>query len=315
MKSHEIVSGRKLNMLKTAFGDQVLEYLYDDTTIEIMLNPDGRVHYEKLGEGKQISNIILTPQQAENIVKLVAAYKNGVADEKNPEVATDLPFGGARFQGWLPPVVHQATFSIRRRAKSIFTLDEYVKQGALTQTQSDYLKRAVLERKNIIIVGGTGSGKTTFANALLDVLHGADDRILVLEDLPELQVRVDDLVDMTTSTYVSMHDLVKGSLRMRPDRIIIGEVRDGAALDLLKAWNTGHPGGICTLHANSAESTPYRLEDLIQEAVVTVPRNLILQAIDLITFIQRDKKGIRRITDIMELVGFDGEKYQLKSVF
>ena len=315
MKSHEIVSGRKLNMLKTAFGDQVLEYLYDDTTIEIMLNPDGRVHYEKLGEGKQISNIILTPQQAENIVKLVAAYKNGVADEKNPEVATDLPFGGARFQGWLPPVVHQATFSIRRRAKSIFTLDEYVKQGALTQTQSDYLKRAVLERKNIIIVGGTGSGKTTFANALLDVLHGADDRILVLEDLPELQVRVDDLVDMTTSTYVSMHDLVKGSLRMRPDRIIIGEVRDGAALDLLKAWNTGHPGGICTLHANSAESTPYRLEDLIQEAVGTVPRNLILQAMDLITFIQRDKKGIRRITDIMELVGFDGEKYQLKSVF
>ncbi|MCF6766015.1 P-type conjugative transfer ATPase TrbB [Thiotrichales bacterium 19S3-7] len=315
MKSEEIISDRKLTMLETAFGKEILEYLNDDKTIEVMLNPDGRIHYERHGEGKIATDLYLTPQQSSNIVKLVASYKNGVADERNPEVATDLPFGGARFQGWLPPVVEQACFSIRRRASAIFTLEAYVKQGALTQQQSEFLKKAVLGRKNIIIVGGTGSGKTTFANALLDILAGSNDRVLVLEDLPELQVKVADLVTMTTSHSVSMHDLVRGALRMRPDRIIIGEVRDGSALDLLKAWNTGHPGGLCTLHANSVESTPYRLEDLIQEAVVTVPRSLILQAVDLIVFIQRDREaGIRKITDVVELYGYDGQSYQLNSV-
>ncbi|MDA7742533.1 ATPase, T2SS/T4P/T4SS family, partial [Francisellaceae bacterium] len=162
-------------------------------------------------------------------------------------------------------------------------------------------------------VGGTGSGKTTFSNALLDILTGTDDRILVIEDLPELQVRVDDLVTMTTTSHVSMRDLVKGSLRMRPDRIIIGEVRDGAALDLLKAWNTGHPGGVCTIHANSVESVPYRLEDLIQEAVITVPRSLILQSVDLIVFISRDKAGKRKITDISELKGYENGEYILEA--
>lgn len=315
MKPADIVSDRKLNMLKTAFGEQILAYLNDTQTVEVMLNPDGRVHYERHGEGKVATDLYLTPQQSANIVKLVASYKNGVADVRNPEVATDLPFGGARFQGWLPPVVEQACFSIRRRASAIFTLDDYVKQGALSEKQKDFLEKAVLTRKNIIIVGGTGSGKTTFANALLDILNGSNDRILVLEDLPELQVQVSDLVTMTTSAFVSMHDLVRGALRMRPDRIIIGEVRDGSALDLLKAWNTGHPGGLCTLHANSVESTPYRLEDLIQEAVVTVPRSLILQAVDLIVFIQRDRAdGKRKVTDVVELEGFDGKEYQLKAV-
>ncbi|MCF6808163.1 P-type conjugative transfer ATPase TrbB [Thiotrichales bacterium 19S9-12] len=315
MKSNEIVSDRKLSMLKTAFGEQILDYLNDEKTIEVMLNPDGRVHYERQGEGKVATDLYLTAQQSANIIKLVASYKNSVADEQNPEVATELPFGGARFQGWLPPVVFQACFSIRRRASVIFTLDDYVGQKSLTKSQSKLLKEAVIARKNMIIVGGTGSGKTTFANALLNELSGSNDRILVLEDLPELQVRVKDLVNMTTSRSVSMHDLVRGALRMRPDRIIIGEVRDGSALDLLKAWNTGHPGGICTLHANSVESTPYRLEDLIQEAVVTVPRSLILQAVDLLIFIERDRvNGTRKVSHIVELIGFDGKEYQLKPV-
>ncbi len=300
-------------MLETAFGPDLMHYLLDKDTVEVMVNPDGRLHYEKIGVGKVASDIYLPAEQTENIVKLVASYKNGVADESIPEVAAELPFEGARFQGWLPPVVEQACFSIRRRAIAIFTLEQYVEQGALTQTQCDLLIKAVEERKNIIVVGGTGSGKTTFSNALLDVLTGTDDRILVIEDLPELQVRVDDLVTMTTTSHVSMRDLVKGSLRMRPDRIIIGEVRDGAALDLLKAWNTGHPGGVCTIHANSVESVPYRLEDLIQEAVVTVPRSLILQSIDLIVFISRDKAGKRKITDISELKGYENGEYILEA--
>ncbi|WP_119344313.1 P-type conjugative transfer ATPase TrbB [Facilibium subflavum] len=306
-----LIKDRQLRMLETAFGQQMMEYLYDPQIIEVMLNPDGRLHYERIGEGKVATDTIISAEQSENILKLVASFKNQVANEEHPEVSTELPFEGARFQGWLPPVVSQACFSIRRRAVAVFTLDQYVEQGALTLNQADFLKNAVKLRKNIVIVGGTGSGKTTFANALLAELSGDQDRILVIEDLPELQVKVEDLVSMTTTSHISMRDLVKGSLRMRPDRIIIGEVRDGSALDLLKAWNTGHPGGVCTIHANSVESTPHRFEDLIQEAVVSVPKTLILQALDLIVFIQRDKSGKRKITDMVELSGYDKGEYIL----
>ena len=311
MIQQNVIKTRQLRMLETAFGPKIIDYLYDEKIIEVMLNPDGRLHYEKIGEGKVATDIMISPEQSENILKLVAAFKNQVANEEHPEVSTELPFENARFQGWLPPVVSQACFSIRRRAVAVFTLEEYVAQGALNSKQADYLKKAVNQRKNIVIVGGTGSGKTTFANALLSELEGTAERVLVIEDLPELQVKVKDLVTMTTTLHISMRDLVKGSLRMRPDRIIIGEVRDGSALDLLKAWNTGHPGGICTIHANSVESAPYRFEDLIQEAVVTVPRTLILQAIDLILFIERDKSGKRRIKEIVELKGYEKDAYVL----
>ncbi len=308
----DIVKQRRVRMLETALGPDIMHYLQDEDTVEVMLNPDGRLFYEQMGVGKKATDIIIPPEQSENIVKLVASFKNKVADDAQPDVAGDLPFEGARFQGWLPPVVSQPCFAIRRRARKIFTLDDYQKQGAITEKQVTYLQKAVKQRKNIIIVGGTGSGKTTFANALLALLSGANDRILVIEDLPELQVDVPDLVTMTTTLDVSMRDLVKGSLRMRPDRIIIGEVRDGSALELLKAWNTGHPGGLCTIHANSAESAPYRVEDLLQEVVASVPHTLIVQSIDILVFIQRDKTGKRQISQMLELISYENGAYQFQ---
>ena len=314
MELNSIISDRKIEMLRTAFGDILMDYLYNDLIVEIMVNPDGRLHYEEIGKGKNRTNIYFPPEKTENIVKLVSSIKNGVANDCFPEVASELPFGGARFQGWLSPVVEQACFSIRRKASKIFTLNDYLNQGVISTRQRKILIDAVECRKNIVIVGGTGSGKTTFANSLLDVLKGSDDRIIVIEDLPELQVNVDDLVTMTTTDSVSMAKLVKGSLRMRPDRIVIGEVRDGSALDLLKAWNTGHPGGVCTIHANSVNSAPYRFEDLIQEAVVKVPKNLILQAIDLIVFIEKDKTGKRTVKDIAELAGYESNNYIINSI-
>jgi type IV secretion system protein VirB11 len=229
-------------------------------------------------------------------------------------LATELPLSSSRFQGWLPPVVSQPCFTIRKHGKNILTLQDYENAGSITANQRSILEKAILDKKNIVISGGTSSGKTTFANALLQVLNTQKERVLILEDLPELQVETPDLVKMTTSENVSMRDLVKGSLRMRPDRIIIGEVRDGAALDLLKAWNTGHPGGVCTVHANSGDSTPHRLEDLIQEVTVTVPRSLILNAIDLIIFIQRDKHGKRKVESISQLTGYENGKYLLKAL-
>lgn len=305
---------RYLAMLETAFGQEVMPWFEDDAVIEIMLNPDGKLLVERFGQGKQFTGASLPYDRAETIIKLVASYKNLVIDEANPEIATEIPFAGARFQGWLPPVVEQPTFTIRKRATQIYTLDDYVKQGALSKAKQKQLVKALKDKLNIIIVGGTGSGKTTFANALLHELNGSDERILILEDLPELQVAVADKVHMVTTPTVNMRQLVKGSLRMRPDRIIVGEVRDGAALEMLKAWNTGHPGGICTLHANSVKSTPGRLEDLIQEVVVNIPRNLILEALDIVVFIKRNKAGEHRVETIAKLVDFAHNQYQFKAV-
>ncbi len=305
---------RYLEMLKTAFGPDILKYLDGKQVIEVMRNPDGRVFVEDLRRGKYLTDTVLPSDQAENIIKLVAAFKNDIADSEHPMVSAELPIHGARFQGWLPPVVAEPTFAIRKRALQIFTLEHYRDAEVLSREGYKILKDAMHTRQNIMIVGGTGSGKTTFANALLATLRGAQDRVLVLEDLRELQLDMEDVVFMESTPSVSMRDLVKGALRMRPDRIVVGEVRDGAALDMLKAWNTGHPGGICTIHANSVESAPYRLEDLIQEVAVTVPRNLILQAVNLFVFLEKTPEGHRGIADIARLDGYLDGRYLLTSL-
>jgi type IV secretion system protein VirB11 len=172
--------------------------------------------------------------------------------------------------------------------------------------QADALRKAVRHRRNLLIAGGTSSGKTTLANALLAEIAGLDERVILIEDTRELQCAAADCVALRTRTgVVSMADLVRSTLRLRPDRIIVGEVRGGEALDMLKAWNTGHPGGIATVHANSARSALYRLEQLVQEGVITVPRRLIAEAIDLVVFIQGRGTG-RRIETIAEVTGLDG---------
>lgn len=293
---------RHLDMLSTSFGEDIAELLKNPDVIEIMLNPDGKLWAESYDKGKYFTDIVFNPKQSTNIIKLIAAYHQEIADYEHPEVACELPESRARFQGWLPPVVVAPAFAIRKRAIRIFTLDDYVENGSLTKEQAKHLRMAIKERKNILVAGGTSSGKTTFVNALLYELKDCKDRVVMLEDLPELQITVADCVKLMTTSSISMRDLVKGVLRMRPDRIIIGEVRDGAALELLKAWNTGHPGGICTIHANSPEATISRLEDLVHEVVSVVPAHLIREAIDLIVFMQRDHVGGYKVSSIAEPV-------------
>lgn len=302
---------RHLNMLITALGDDIAKLMQDDDIIEIMVNPDGKLWVDSLSSGKSYTRIVLEPSQVSNIIKLVAASRNLVADKDSPEVACELPESGARFQGWLPPVSSEPTFTIRKKAIQVFTLDDYVAAHSLTKNQAKILKDSVKTRKNILIAGGTASGKTTFANALLHELKNTKERLVVLEDLPELQVSAEDSVCLRSSEKKPMRTLVKGVLRMRPDRIIIGEVRDGTALELLKAWNTGHPGGICTLHANSAEATFARLEDLVQEATTAVPTRLIQHAVDIIVFMRKDNQGHYLVDSMNELIGYKDGKYQL----
>ncbi len=232
----------------------------------------------------------------------------------NPIVSAELPpredgVAGERFEGLLPPVSMAPCFSIRKPAKRIYTLDDYVSDRIMLAAQADALRLAVAERKNILVAGGTSSGKTTLANALLAEIAKLDERVILIEDTRELQCAARDCVALRTKAgVVSLADLVRSTLRLRPDRIIVGEVRGLEALDMLKAWNTGHPGGIATVHANSAQSALYRLEQLVQEVVVSVPKRLISEAIDLVVFISG--RGVsRRIETIAEIRGLapDGD--------
>ncbi|ESQ78707.1 P-type conjugative transfer ATPase TrbB [Asticcacaulis sp. YBE204] len=316
-------SARRLrDMLRTAFGDAINAALTDPAVIEILANPDGTVWLDRAGEGRVITDIVLTPADRERIVRLVASHVAVEVHADAPIVSAELPTflpdrRGERFEGLLPPVVEGACFAIRKPASRVFTLGDYVSDGMLSSVQARLLRSAVQDRRNILIAGGTSSGKTTFANALLAEVAALNDRVVLIEDTRELQCAARDVVALRTRAGVaSLSELVRSTLRLRPDRIIVGEVRGGEALELLKAWNTGHPGGVATLHANSAVGALYRLEQLIQEAVVHVPRRLIADAVDVVVFIQNHNpftRTPRRVEAVMALDGLTAEgDYRLR---
>ncbi|ESY84335.1 MULTISPECIES: P-type conjugative transfer ATPase TrbB [Mesorhizobium] len=305
MSSHPAADHRRRAMLRTAMGPAITEALADPTVIEVMVNPDGALRLDRLGEGRVDTGVHMYPSEAERIVRLVASHVRAEAHADSPIVSAELP-SGERFEGLLPPVVLAPCFAIRKPAAKLYTLANYVADRIMLPLQADALRKAVRERRNILVAGGTSSGKTTLANALLAEVAECDERVILIEDTRELQCAAKDCVALRTRRgSVTLADLVRSTLRLRPDRIIVGEVRGAEALDMLKAWNTGHPGGITTVHANSARSALYRIEQLAQEAVVTVPRRLIADAVHLIVFIA-GRGSSRRIDAIAEVTGLDG---------
>jgi type IV secretion system protein VirB11 len=310
----EAVLDRQVRMLRSAMGPVIGAALADPEIVEVMLNPDGSLWFDRLGEGRTPSGLTLPAAAAERIIRLVASHVRLEVHAGAPIVSAEIPETGERFEGVLPPVVRAPTFAIRKRAAGVIPLERYVADGILTVAQAVYLRRAVHERRNVIIAGGTSTGKTTLANALLQEVAKTGDRVILLEDTLELQCLADDHVPLRTKPgVVSMAELVRSTLRLRPDRIVVGEVRGAEALDLLKCWGTGHPGGIATLHAGSARGALTRLEQLIQEVVVTVPRALIAEAVNLIVFIAGRGRA-RRVEELVEVKGLDGERYHLQPV-
>ena len=274
---------RGARMLRTALGPTIAKYLEDPAIVEVMLNPDGRLWIDRLSGGLEDTGCRVSPQDAERIIRLVAHHVGVEVHASCPRVSAELPESGERFEGLVPPVVAAPCFAIRRPAVAVFTLTDYAQAGIMSRVQAELLAAAVRERKNILVAGGTSTGKTTLVNALLAEIAKTGDRVVLIEDTRELQCTAPNLVALRTKDgAASLSDLVRSSLRLRPDRIPIGEVRGAEALDLLKAWGTGHPGGVGTLHAGSAIGALRRLEQLIQEAVVTVPRALIGETIDII---------------------------------
>ena len=301
---------RKRAMLRTAMGPAIEAALGDPRVIEIMVNPDGVLRIDLLGEGRVDTQVRIAPDQIERIIRLVASHVRSEVHGDRPIVSAELPAhgegAGERFEGILPPVATAPCFAIRKPAARIHSLGDYVADGIMSRDVAELLRQAVLHRANILVAGGTSSGKTTLANALLNEMAEIDERVVVIEDTRELQCPAADTVALRTRAgHVTIGDLVRSTLRLRPDRIIVGEVRGPEALDMLKAWNTGHPGGVATVHANGAAAALHRLESLVQEAVVTVPRRLIAEAIDLVVFISG--RGLaRRVAAVVQLDGLDG---------
>lgn len=298
-------SSRGVRMLRTALGPEIAAWLEDTSVIEVMLNPDGRLWIDRLGAGIADTGSGMSAADGERIIRLVAHYVGAEVHGRAPRVSAELPETGERFEGLLPPVVAAPSFAIRKPAIAVFTLGQYVATGIMTQWQANALASAVAARKNILVAGGTSTGKTTLTNALLAEVAKTDDRVVLIEDTRELQCAAPNLVSLRTKDGVAtLSDLVRSALRLRPDRIPIGEVRGAEALDLLKAWGTGHPGGVGTIHAGSALGTLRRMEQLIQESVVTVPRALIAETIDVIAVLVRDGSG-RRLAELAQVAGLD----------
>lgn len=294
---------RGARMLRSALGPAITGFLEDPLIVEVMLNPDGRLWIDRLSSGVSETGNTLSAADAERIVRLVAHHVGAEVHAGAPRVSAELPETGERFEGLLPPVVTAPAFAIRKPAVAVFTLDDYVDAGVMTLDQADALRRAVATRKNILVAGGTSTGKTTLTNALLAEVAKTSDRVVLIEDTRELQCKARNLVALRTKDgVVSLSDLVRSSLRLRPDRIPIGEVRGPEALDLLKAWGTGHPGGIGTIHAGTALGALRRLEQLIQEAVVTVPRALIAETINVIAVLT-GRGSERRLAELASISG------------
>jgi type IV secretion system protein VirB11 len=294
---------RGARMLRTALGPSIAGYLEDPSIVEVMLNPDGRLWIDRLSGGLEDTGLRIAPADAERIVRLVAHHVGVEVHAWSPRVSAELPDTGERFEGLIPPVAAAPCFAIRRPAVAVFTLDDYVAARIMGGEEAAVLKTAVRDRKNILVAGGTSTGKTTLVNAILTEVAKTGDRVVLIEDTRELQCAAPNLVALRTKDgAASLSDLVRSALRLRPDRIPIGEVRGAEALDLLKAWGTGHPGGVGTLHAGSAVGALRRLEQLIQEAVVTVPRALIAETIDLIAVLA-GRGSARRLAELAEVKG------------
>lgn len=294
---------RRRSALERALGRGVAAALEADDVVEALVNEDGAVWIDRVGRGLERTPHVLSAHDRETAIRLIAHEAGLTIGEDRPQLAAILPETAARVQAMLPPLTRAPVLAIRKRPRLIYRLNDYVREGIAAESAADRLAKAVAEKSNIVVAGGTGSGKTTLLNALLAEPGFTQSRVVILEDTAELQCAGANVVQLLTKVSaptVGMRDLVQMTLRLRPDRIVVGEVRDGAALEVLKAWNTGHPGGLLTLHANSAADALTRLEDLCMEARAQPAKRLIEAAIDMVVLIARTARG-RAITDIVDL--------------
>jgi type IV secretion system protein TrbB len=324
--------------LRRELGDVVLSLLANDSTEDILLNPDSSLWVKRMGEGFQCVGSMAVAQAA-SALSTIAAWRGTVLNHEHPILETELPLDGSRFEGVVPPVVRRPVFAIRLRPRRIFSLVDYDTGGILTHRDDplnklrrrhdfaasvrqlrhvDIIRAAVSAKKNILVVGSTGSGKTTLVNAILDALAGSapDDRVVSIEDTTELQCAVKNYLDLRAVGKVGMLDCLRACMRLKPTRIVVGEVRGAEAHTLLKAWNTGHPGGAATVHANDAMSGLIRLESLVAEATNAPQQSLIAEAVDLVIFVDEEPAVAagRKVREVLLVTGYSNGEYAVERV-
>jgi P-type conjugative transfer ATPase TrbB len=336
--AHDEQHSRLEAKLRRELGDTVLELLDDETTEDIVLNPDSTLWVKRMSQGFQHVGF-MPPAQAASALNTIAAWKGTVMNHERPVLETELPLDGSRFEGIVSPIVRRPVFAIRLRPKKIFSLTEYEQAGILTckadplnhvrkrdsfiedvrgLNHAEIIRAAVAGKKNILTVGATGSGKTTFVNAVLDVMAevAPNDRVVSIEDTTELQCSVPNHVDLLAVGNVSMLDCLRACMRLKPTRIVVGEVRGAEAHTMLKAWNTGHPGGAATVHANDALSGLIRLESLVAEATSAPQQTLIAEAVDLVVFVDQEPELMagRKVREVALVTGYSDGRYQVEFV-
>jgi type IV secretion system protein TrbB len=324
--------------LRRELGEVVLSALDDPRTEDVVLNPDGRLWVKRQGSGFAFASEMFAAQ-AQAAIGTIAAQRGTVANYDRPILETELPIDGSRFEGIVPPVVRRPIFAIRLRPRKVFTLEDYEAGETLScsadprnqqrrqrrfadsvrgLTHGEVIRTAIRNRRNILIVGSTGSGKTTLVNAILDTIArlAPSDRVVTIEDTMELQCPVENYVDLRAVGGVSMLDCLRACMRLKPTRIVVGEVRGGEAHVMLKSWNTGHPGGVATIHANDALSGLVRLESLVAEATAAPQQTLIAEAVDLVVFIDEDSNlaAGRKVRELLVVTGYENGRYLVEYV-
>lgn len=314
MQAQDEIMRRLVSAMRSQLGQAVCDRLDDPDVVEVLRNSDGRLWEDRLGSGMAPFGA-MSDSAAESVIANAASMLRGAATRESPIVECELPIRGARFEGMIPPTVSSPIFAIRLRASRVFLLAEYVEAGMMTRPQQAAIGDAVASRRNILICGGTGSGKTTLVNAILAEIAAITpgDRLVILEDTAELQCEAPNVVSLRATDTVDLTRLLRATMRLRPDRIVVGEVRGGEALGMLKAWNTGHPGGTCTIHANSARAALTRLEQLVAEVTAADMRPVIAEAIDLIVPIARTATG-REVLPLLRVEGWHRGEYVLTTL-
>jgi type IV secretion system protein VirB11 len=317
--AHEPSTDRIERMMLRYLGADLMTAFDDDDVTEIYLNPqDPVVRLTTRSRGRVVAPYRIGADRVTMFLDSVASHGGVILDPDTPLLQAELPdgrFRKARLQGFLPPISRGPAFTLRKPPRVIYSLDEYVAHGTLSPTFRAVLRSAVQYRLSIVVAGGTDTGKTTFANALLREIADVapDERVVILEDTVELQCASPDHLSLRTRADCSLAQLVTATLRTSPDRIVVGEVRDASALDLLDAWSTGHPGGIATFHANDPRGALHRLDRLAQRNNVPSQRELVADAVDLVVMLDK-RDGERRVTDLVRVTGLDAQhQFQLES--
>jgi P-type conjugative transfer ATPase TrbB len=317
MNRHQETGDRHVENLLRLMGERISELLAEEDVTDINFNPpkpgerDGTLWVIRHGRPKEAVGT-MSVANAEALIGAVASTMGNAAQRNSPIVDGVLLTDRSRFWGAIDPIVEGAAFAIRKKAKSVIPLSTYVQRGQMTVRQMERLESAICNRENMLISGGTGSGKTTLMDACIHsmVRLKPDYRIVTIQDTDELRCGAEDCLSMLTSSNITMRDLLKAALRALPTVILIGEVRGPETLDMLMAWNTGHPGSIATIHSNIGDprSALRRAELLVGFTTQAPMQKLVAETVHLIVCIGLDKNVGRRVTQIASVKGYDAAK-------